>query len=147
MPGPPPKKNARRRNYRPDWVTLPGTGRPGAPPDFPIAPAVDDDGVVHDHPDALPDLWADLWATPQADQGERLGWTRVVARYALLVLATETPRRRNGKTLEEVRHLEDRLGLTPMAMKRLQWEVGPAAVEDDEPADDSNVVSLASRMA
>ncbi|VEH07001.1 Uncharacterised protein [Corynebacterium kutscheri] len=26
MPGPPPKKDARRRNARPDWQTLPAGG-------------------------------------------------------------------------------------------------------------------------
>lgn len=151
MPGPPPKKNARRRNARPDWVKLPAGGRTGDPPAFPIAPPVDTNPETGEtrqaeHPEGLDALWAELWSSPQAVQWDALGWTRVVARYALLVLASERPRA-SGKTLEEVRHLEDRLGLSPMAMKRLQWEVGPSAGNDEAaPEDGSNVVDLVARM-
>lgn len=152
MPGPAPSKNARRRNARPDWVTLPATGRPGSPPPFPIAPPIDKDPETGElrqaeHPEGLDALWTELWSAPQAVAWEALSWTRVVARYALLVLASERPRA-SGKTLEEVRHLEDRLGLSPMAMKRLQWEVGEtAAQETDGTGDRSNVVELHARMA
>jgi len=145
MPGPPPKRNARRRNARPDWVTLPASGRAGQPPAFPIE-APKGEGTTGRHPAGLTDLWRQLWASPQAVQWEKLAWTRVVARYALLVLASEQPRA-SGKTLEEVRHLEDRLGLTPMAMKRLQWEIVEAADDDAEgETPGGNVVDLMARM-
>jgi len=51
---------------------------------------------------------------------ERLGWTRVVARYARLVIAAE---RLDKDALSEARQLEDRLGLTPKAMRLLLWEI------------------------
>lgn len=145
MPGPAPKKNARRRNARPDWVTLPAAGRPGKPPKFPIPVPPGKDGKRGQHPAGLADLWRELWASPHAVQWERLGWTRTVARYALLVLFSESAQRGSGKASEEARHMEDRLGLTPMAMKRLQWEVAEVAAAEPE-ADRSNVVDLASRM-
>lgn len=83
----------------------------------------------------LRELWAALWKTPQAVAWEALGWTRVVARYTRLVLAAEAMDGGAG-LLAEARQLEDRLGLTPMSMKRLQWEIGPHQIlgdEEDEP--------------
>jgi hypothetical protein len=119
MPGPPPKKNARRRNARPEWRQLPAAGRCGPPPAWPLG------GRSSKGLDAL---WEDLWSSPQAVAWEELAWTRLVARYARLLLAAE----RSDATaalLGEVRQLEDRLGLSPMAMKRLQWETTDQAAE------------------
>lgn len=113
MPGPAPKKEARRRNARPDWRTLPHDGRKGRVPAWPIGRPKR----------AETELWKKLWATPQAVAWEDLGWTRVVARYARLVLVCESPEV-TAAMLGELRQLEDRLGLTPMSMKRLQWEIG-----------------------
>lgn len=56
-----------------------------------------------------------------------------MGRYTKLLLVAEQPGAATG-LLAEVRQLEDRLGLTPMSMKRLQWEVGPPQiVEPDRP--------------
>jgi hypothetical protein len=65
-------------------------------------------------------LWAELWATPQAVAWERHGWTRVVARYCLVALAAEAL---DKDAMSEARQLEDRLGLTPKAMRMLLWTV------------------------
>lgn len=65
-------------------------------------------------------LWSQLWSTPQAVAWERLGYTRVVARYVRLLIAAE---RLDKNALAESRQLEDRLGLTPKAMRLLLWEV------------------------
>lgn len=112
MPGPPPDPHARRKNKRPDWLRLPSAGRSSDPPDFPLPrPSA-----------AVRSLWAELWRSPQAVAWESLGWTRVVARYAKLLVAAEKAAA-SAALLSEVRQLEDRLGLTPMAMKRLQWEI------------------------
>jgi len=35
--------------------------------------------------------------------------------------------------LAEVRHLEDRFGLSPLARRRLQWEIAQADVEPRKP--------------
>lgn len=116
MPGPPPSKNARRKNARPDWRTLPASGFEGSVPSWPIGTAVQSEI----------DLWWELWRSPQAAAWAELGWTRVVARYLRLLLAAEKSDA-PVSLLGEVRQLEDRLGLSPMAMRRLQWEIGEAA--------------------
>ncbi|MER8083835.1 hypothetical protein ABTZ57_01400 [Streptomyces sp. NPDC094048] len=66
------------------------------------------------------ELWTELWATPQAVQWERLGWTREVAQYVRWKCRAESGDLDAGK---EARQLGDRLGLTPLAMLRLRWEV------------------------
>lgn len=130
MPGPPPQRNARRANVRPDWRMLPTGGFDGAVPEWPIGEPSVSQSV----------LWLDLWRTPQAAAWADLGWTRSVARYASLVLTCEGPDM-TAALLAEVRQLEDRLGLSPMALKRLQWEIGAVAeVQADDDSD--NVVNL-----
>jgi hypothetical protein len=102
---------------------LPATGDDGDAPEFPLpAPSVE-----------VLALWLDLWRTPQAVAWRALGWTRVVARYTLLLLEAEKPDTVVA-LLSEVRQLEDRLGLTPMAMKRLQWEIAEVPAGDEEVA-------------
>ncbi|MHA7287116.1 phage terminase small subunit [Arthrobacter sp. MDT3-44] len=116
MPGPAPNPFARRKNARSGWTLLPADGRKGAAPEWPIG-----------RPSAKQArLWASLWATPQAEAWEALGWTRVVARYADIVLACEKPEA-SAALMGEARQLEDRLGLSPMAMKRLQWVIDEAS--------------------
>ncbi|MGZ0069276.1 phage terminase small subunit [Microbacterium arborescens] len=112
MPGPAPDPNARRRNKRPAAMTLPANGREGRAPAFPIKTGK-----------RVPTVWASLWKTPQAVAWEKLGYHRVVARYAMLLQIVETPETATAALLGEVRQLEDRLGLSPMAMKRLEWVI------------------------
>ena len=130
MPGPPRSRNPRRGNKQPEWRTLPRAGRDGRPPDFPLPGFTDE----------LLGVWAEFWSSPQADAWESLGWTRVVARYAKLLVVAEgddAP----VTLLGEVRQLEDRLGLTPMAMKRLAWEIDDCQEADEE--HDADVANLA----
>jgi hypothetical protein len=114
MPGPPPKdpSQRRRRNAGPAVTLLPKSGRPGDPPAWPLPTSTD----------AELSLWVELWSTPQAVAWEQHGWTRTVARYARLTVAAEIPDAPSS-LLAEVRQLEDRLGLSPMAMRRLLWQV------------------------
>jgi hypothetical protein len=63
-----------------------------------------------------------MWATPQATVWERLGWTRTVARYCRLLVAAEQVDA-SAATHAQATALEDRLGLTPKAMRLLLWEV------------------------
>lgn len=125
MPGPAAKKNVRRRNARPDWRSLPPAGFAGSVPSWPFGDE--------------PGLWVELWRTPQAEAWSELGWTRVVARYVVLLMEQESGKA-NAALLAEIRQMEDRLGLSPMAMKRLQWEVADGA-PSQQVADD-NVVNL-----
>lgn len=65
-------------------------------------------------------LWRDLWKLPQAVQWETLGWTRDVAQYVRHKVMGELGDLDSAK---EARQWSDRLGLTPLAMLRLRWEV------------------------
>lgn len=121
MPGPLPKPNSRHRGndtLATALLVLPPQGRAGDPPVWPLPKPTAAERKV----------WAEMWATPQAVAWEQLGWTRTVARYARSLVDAEKP----GATaalLGQVRQMEDRLGLTPMAMLRLRWAIGvvPAA--------------------
>jgi hypothetical protein len=91
-------------------MALPSEGRSGKPPKWPLTASE-------------PDVWADLWRTPQAVAWERLGWTRTVARYAFVLGLCENPDTLSAALLSEARQMEDRLGLSPMSMLRLRWEI------------------------
>lgn len=65
-------------------------------------------------------LWADLWRLPQAVQWERLGWTRDVAQYVRHKVMAELGDMDGAR---EARQWSDRLGLSPMALLRLRWEI------------------------
>lgn len=100
---------------------LPAEGRRGIAPDWPMnEPPTPDQRQ----------LWALLWHTPQAAAWETLGWTRVVCRYTRLLLIAESTLA--AASLNEVRQMEDRLGLSPMSMRRLGWEIegGPSVLRD-----------------
>jgi len=114
--GPPPKPAAQRRrtNATVAMSRLPAEGRTGEPPKWPFDVAL----RIH------AEMWSQMWATPQAAAWERMGsgMVRVVARYVQILVLAESG---DEKAWVEVRQLEDRLGLTPMAMLRLRWEIAP----------------------
>jgi hypothetical protein len=116
--------NPVRRNSRVGPLQLPAEGRLGAPPAWPL------DGKPNAQ---IQRIWRQLWATPQAVAWQRLGWTRVVARYARVALAAEVL---DKDALAEARHLEDRLGLTPKAMRTLLWEIVADEVQEHREASD-----------
>ena len=70
------------------------------------------------------ELWADLWQTPQATQWERLRWHREVAMYARLTALGQAG---DLDATKEARQFSDRLGLSPLALLRLRWEIAPVA--------------------
>lgn len=112
MPGPAAdpfsRKSQSGRNG--SWIELPSDGYDGALPDWPLAEPMDDS----EH-----DLWHEVWRTPQAAMWAQRGLDRVVARYVRVTIRAEAGT--SGALLAEVRQLEDRLGLSPMALKKLQW--------------------------
>jgi hypothetical protein len=119
----PPKDAPARRNTRVGPVRLPAEGRQGPVPVWPL---------VGEPLEAEVEAWAQLWATPQAVAWERFGWTRTVGRYCRLMVAAEeldAP----AKVLLEARQLEDRLGLTPRAMRMLLWEITSDEVGEMRP--------------
>lgn len=73
------------------------------------------------------ELWAELWATPQAAAWERQGWTREVAQYVRWKVKAEQG---DLDAAKEARQLADRLGLNPLAMLRLRWEVAADEVAE-----------------
>jgi hypothetical protein len=137
MPGPPPNPHARRRNVRPDATLLPPNGYEGDVPEWPLS--------GRKKPAEI-ELWKTLWATPQAAawvvMGE--GTSRTIARYCRLSLIAESadaPATIHG----EVRQLEDRLGLTPMSMRRLMWDI--AADETAEKRDEAAASGVRARLS
>lgn len=65
-------------------------------------------------------LWADLWKTPQAAMWEKFAWVREVAQYVRFVIRAEAG---SLDAAKEARQWSDRLGLNPLAMLRLRWEI------------------------
>lgn len=109
----PPKFDPARRNARSGPVRLPAEGRKGETPAWPLPGRA----TIAERA-----AWEELWHTPQAVAWERLGWTRTVARYCRLMVAAEK-RGAPATVLGEARQLEDRLGLTPKAMRLMLWEI------------------------
>jgi len=129
----PPKANPVRRNARVGPTILPAEGRKGAPPSWPLAGR---------HTAAEKITWAELWATPQAVAWETFGagCVRVVARYCRLLHSAEAM---NKDALAEARQIEDKLGLTPKAMRMLLWVI--SADELAEKRDDKTISNEVSR--
>lgn len=111
MVGNPPKMDPQRGSRGRGVLVLPASGRTGLAPNWPFQEAA--------HL-AEWKMWQELWATPQAVEWERQGWTRVVARYVRCALAAEALEK---DAMAEARQLEDRLGLTPKAMRLLLWTI------------------------
>lgn len=121
MPNPPkfdPARGLRGRHL----THLPAGGRTGKPPQWPL-PGKPSPAEVQ--------AWAQLWATPQAAAWERMGvgTARVVARYARLLVRAEEPDA-GATLLLSVNALEDRLGLTPKALRLLLWDVATDEVAE-----------------
>lgn len=111
MPRPPkfePVRGTRGRGP----VKLPAEGRKGEPPVWPLSEADETELAA----------WSQLWGTPQAVVWEKLGWSRTVARYCRVMVASEG-HEASAALLGQACSLEDRLGLTPKAMRLLLWEV------------------------
>lgn len=76
------------------------------------------------------ELWAELWATPQAVAWETLGYHREVAQYVRWKVQAEMGSMDASK---EARQLADRLGLTPLALLRLRWEIVDEEAQESRP--------------
>jgi hypothetical protein len=113
--GKPPSDNARHSNptLGSTAMKLPASGRKGTAPKWPLPgkPSTNEAAA-----------WKQAWTTPQAVGWEQLGWVRPVARYVRCLVAAEEPGA-PAALLGEVRQMEDRLGLSPMALLRLRWSV------------------------
>jgi len=132
----PPKIDPIRGHRGRGVVSLPSEGRAGTPPTWPL-PAVDD----AERAEREAETWVTLWTTPQAVMWERLGVGCVltVARYVRMSVLCDA-RPDHAPLHAQMTALEDRLGLTPKAMRLLLWEVLP-----DEPAAPSSASARGSR--
>jgi hypothetical protein len=65
-------------------------------------------------------LWRNIWQMPQAVQWEKLSWTRDIAQYVRHKVLAELGSMDDAK---EARQMADRLGLTPLSLLRLRWEI------------------------
>lgn len=75
-------------------------------------------------------LWAELWKTPQASLWETNGWTREVALFVRhQLIAEQNPTDYKAATAALAR--SDRLGLTPLAMSKLKWQIEQADEAED----------------
>ena len=115
-----PSENPIRRNARNGPLMLPAKGREGDPPMWPLSTCASE---------AERDAWWQLWATPQAVAWEQLGWTRTVARYCRIMVACEQPEA-SASLHGQATALEDRLGLTPKAMRLLLWKIAADEVAE-----------------
>jgi hypothetical protein len=95
--------------------------------------------VIANQHDREIELWRELWATPQAVAWERLRWTREIAQYTRWATLGESG---DMDAAKEARQLADRLGLTPLALARLRWEIVDTATDTSGPA---TITALGSR--
>ena len=120
MPQPPKADPARGLRGKSGPQKLPAEGRKGDPPAWPLSTWLDSGKA-----ETEATIWRELWATPQAVAWERLGWVRTVARLTRLLVDIEDPDRESAVAPlhAQATALEDRLGLTPKAMRLLLWEI------------------------
>ena len=65
-------------------------------------------------------LWKQVWRTPASQAWERLKWTHEIALYIRWLVLGEQG---DIAAAKEARQVSDRLGLSPLAMLRLRWEI------------------------
>lgn len=122
-PTPKPTAQRRRRNAIAGVAKLDKVGRSGPVPEPKTTVVLCD--VARDY-------WDTLWASPMA-----LVYTDAdvfpLSRMAVLVHERETEQTSAGDS--ELRQLEDRFGVSPLARRRLNWEIDQAgkAAEDASP--------------
>ena len=127
----PPSKNPHSRRSRSRNVGASGVVR---------LPAEGYDGPFPDWPSSYPpstveaELWRDTWRLPQAAAWSEGDFTRVVCRYVALAALAEDVAGVTSAQLAELRQVEASLGLTPLAMKKLGWELdnSPERVEVEQ---------------
>lgn len=125
-----PKFDPAHRAAKVGPVRLPAAGRQGDPPAWPLEDAGEAELAV----------WEQVWACPQAVAWELLGagTARLVARYCRLLVRAEQPDV-SASMLAQVTALEDRLGLTPKAMRLMLWTIASDPPVNDPPPDRASV--------
>lgn len=126
--GPLSNPSARRRNLPSTAkVQLPMEGYDGPIPEWPLFEMTDKEQF----------RWEQLWRTAQAAAWVRMHIDLTVAMYVRVLLAVEHDAKNNmatAQTVNSMTAMQDRLGLNPQALKRLEWEVVADEVEDQREA-------------
>jgi hypothetical protein len=65
-------------------------------------------------------VWKELWRTPASEAWQRLKWNHEIGLYVRWLVLGEQG---DINAAKEARQLGDRLGLSPLAMLRLRWEI------------------------
>lgn len=94
------------------------------------------EAIARNADDLEGELWAELWATPQAVAWERLKWTREVAQYARWKAKAELG---DLEASREARMLGDRLGLTPRSLQDLRWTIADDEIAEKREQKSENV--------
>ena len=116
-----------------EFVSIPAAGNQQPAPAWPLD---------NEPARAELDMWQQLWTTPQATMWASMHIEHVIARYVMVTcLAEET---QQAGLLTEVRQMEDRLGLTPLSLQKLQWKIEH---HDNLPADTSQTEESKERWA
>jgi hypothetical protein len=97
------------------WKTLPADGYAGPVPEWPLTEATPREE----------DIWADLWAKPQAVMWAELGQALEVALFCRTLAEAERPDAR-ADIKKMVRGYLDSLGLSVAGMLRNRWKIAPA---------------------
>lgn len=123
--GRPPKnpEDRVRRNAAPGTIALPVEGYTGDIPFFPMVRPTTREI----------ELWNFHWQLPQATMWVRQGLIFVIARYIRCLALIEEDQAMTvalSHIHSEVRQIEDRLGLSSLALVRLRWEVTTDQVEE-----------------
>jgi hypothetical protein len=120
----PPGQRRRRNADQQTWRALPVDGRKGRPPALP--------GKRPTWLKATRSWWGSIWASSMAT-----AWlpsdVPTLVRLARIIEA-DNRGEASVSLLGEARQLEDRFGLSPMARRRLQWEVARASDDAEETA-------------
>ena len=135
--GPAPDPNAGRRERASDaagWVSLPAVGRTAAAPEWPAPTQTAREG----------ELWAEMWATPQALIWERDGLRHYVAMFVRLLAEAEVEKA-SAENRKTVRMMYADLYLTSDSMARARIKIVDELEDDAEPAP-SNVTDIKSRL-
>src|SRR5699024_418767 len=116
-----------------DFVSIPATGNQQPAPAWPL----DTDPAR-----AELDMWQQLWTTPPATMSASMHINHVLARYVMVTCLPEETQQ--AGPLTAVRHIEDRRGLTPLSLQKLQWKIEH---QEEQPADTSQTEESKERWA
>ena len=121
MAGPPPKNPSerRRRNATPGFEQLDPDGRVAPAPKWPLGTATPAENKK----------WEELWRLPQALKWEEMHAEDVVALYVRALIAVSNEM--EPKLMNEVRQLDNKLGISPLAMRGMRWEIAARKTLDE----------------